>query len=285
PIAVLITGSGLQDRDYNPPGLNMFRFIAEKLSANGIAVLRHDDRGVGKSNAPNRPTSYRDLINDTRAAIEYVRSRKEIDPERVALIGHSEGAETAGILAEADPRIAAIALLSGASHPLDFVVIEQALYAEALHRPVDPAATNELPEVVRGLIQCFAGAKAGKSDRSVSDSYDWCGQHAAHDPLATIRMVKCPILILQGERDEDALAYNGVALAMAAAQAGNKHVLLRMFPNLTHVLVASPFDKSASFEQRSRVSEEVLDTLEKWAVATLVPGGGADPKGHSKPAR
>ena len=276
PAAVLITGSGLQDRDNNPGGNSMFKLIAEKLSANGIAVLRHDDRGFGKSTNPTSATTYRDLINDTKSAVEYLRSRKEIDPDRIALIGHSEGAETAGILAEEDSKIAAIAILAGASRPLDNILIEQALYDEALKRPVDPSSTNEFPEIVRALIKISDDAKAGKQNQSVNDMYEWFRQHAAHDPVQTIRKLKCPILILQGERDEDALSYNGVALALAAARAGNKHVVLRVFPNLTHEFIASSLDKAATMEERGHVSQAMIDTLGKWAVATLVVKNGAE---------
>jgi len=79
-----------------------------------VAVLRHDDRGAGKSAMPKTPTTYRDLINDSKAAVEYLRSRKDIDPDRIALIGHSEGGASATIIASEDSRIAAIALLAGA---------------------------------------------------------------------------------------------------------------------------------------------------------------------------
>jgi dipeptidyl aminopeptidase/acylaminoacyl peptidase len=278
PAVVLITGSGPQDRDNNPGGFSMFRLIAEKLSSNGVAVLRHDDRGFGKSSNPTEPTTYRVLMNDTKAAVDYLRSRKDIDPDRIALIGHSEGVETAGILAEEDKRIAAIGLLGGVSRPLDVVLLEQVWYDEALQRTVDPAAPNELPELVRTLLKQVDAAKDGKPDRSAADLNEYYRQHAAHDPLATIRKVKCPILILQGERDENALAYNGVALALAAAQSGNKHVRLRVFPNLEHSFVASSRDKRGTVEERGHISQEVLETLGKWAVSTLVLRKETEPR-------
>ena len=92
PAAILITGSGGQDRDGTGVA-NIYRLIAERLSSNGVAVLRADDRGVGKSTPlANKASSYRDLVADTRAAFEYLLTRGDIDKNRVALVGHSEGA-------------------------------------------------------------------------------------------------------------------------------------------------------------------------------------------------
>src|SRR5450432_2029071 len=94
PGAVLITGSGPQDRDGTTVA-NIYKLIAERLSIGGVAVLRVDDRGTGKSSIPTTATSYRDLINDTKAAFEFLGNRHEINRKRIALVGHSEGAETA----------------------------------------------------------------------------------------------------------------------------------------------------------------------------------------------
>jgi len=108
PAALLISGSGSQDRDGKIGASSLYKLVAEKLTANGAAVLRHDDRGVGKSTMPKTPTTYRDLINDSKAAIQYLRNRGEIDPDRIVLIGHSEGGTTAAIIASEDPKIEAI---------------------------------------------------------------------------------------------------------------------------------------------------------------------------------
>src|SRR4030095_15594952 len=79
PAVIIISGSGSQDRDGGGVA-NCYRLIAERLSRNGVAVLRVDDRGVGKS-VPlvTRTTSYRDLVDDSKAAFEFLNSRKEID--------------------------------------------------------------------------------------------------------------------------------------------------------------------------------------------------------------
>src|SRR5262249_57363062 len=142
----------------------------EELSAQGVGVLRHDDRGVGKSSMPKTATSYRDLINDSKAAVEYLRSRKEIDPDRIALIGHSEGGTTATIIASEDSKISAIALLAGAFVTnFDQLLLEQTIYQMALQRPVNPQDREKYPQLTRLLLTLIEEAKAGKPDTEVTD--------------------------------------------------------------------------------------------------------------------
>src|SRR6185369_16052339 len=119
PAVVTITGSGQQTRDEYLPlaGLEKyrpFRQIAEALAARGIAVLRVDDRGVGKSTGVQSlaNATSADFADDVRAQIEYLRHRGDIDPRRIALVGHSEGGMIAPMVAASDPQIAAIVLMA-----------------------------------------------------------------------------------------------------------------------------------------------------------------------------
>src|SRR5262249_1039201 len=99
PAGVFVTGDGPQDRGGNLGRRRVFHVLAESLVVLGVVVLRHDDRGAGSSSAVSSPPSYRALLGDTRAALAFVRHRSEVDPDRVVLIGHSEGAKTCEVLA------------------------------------------------------------------------------------------------------------------------------------------------------------------------------------------
>jgi pimeloyl-ACP methyl ester carboxylesterase len=273
PAAVIITGSGPQDRDGSAL-LNFYRLIAERLSKGGVAVLRVDDRGTGQSGMPTTPTGYRDLINDTRAAFSYLSSRREIDPQRIALVGHSEGAETALTLAAEEPRVAAVALLAGTSRPVDRVLVEQSLYAVALQAPVTPGDKSKLNVVARQLIEIFDEAKAQRVPADPSkDNLGWFREHAASDPLALARRVRVPVLILNGERDSNVLPYHALELGQALAEGGNSRVTLRIFPNLTHVFTPSQLDRGVTDAQAGEISTEFLQTLHTWATQVLVQSG------------
>lgn len=270
PAAVLISGSGGQDRDGNPGTFSMYRLIAERLSANGVAVLRHDDRGVGKSSMPAKATTYQALISDTKAAVEYLRNRKEIDPARIFLVGHSEGGYTARIIAAEDESIAGIALLAGASlATLEKTLWEQALYQASLSKTVDPGNREQVGQTARSIMDLIEKAKAGAQDQRLTDVFEYFRQHIALDMAANVKRLRCPVLILQGERDNFVLASHSVETALALSAAGNKQVRLRIFPNLTHTFTPAFTLKD---EERNQVSVEMLETLQKW-MAELVTGG------------
>ncbi len=280
PGVVIITGSGSQDRDGSEVA-NLYRLIAERLSTGGVAVLRVDDRGVGKS-VPLKPgTTYRDLINDSKAAFEFLFNRPEIDRKKIALAGHSEGAETALTIAVEDPRVAAIMLLGSTSRPLDRIVFEQTLNTLALDSPVNPSDKTRYPAIVTQLEKAFRDARAEpKPTDSTTELRIYFRQHLASDPLALARRVRVPTLILNGERDDNVLPYHALELAQAMADSGNKQVLLRIFPNLTHLFTPSQRDKAVTDAQAGEVSPAFLELLQSWAASVLVRGkdGGVAPE-------
>ena len=264
PAAVLITGSGGQDRDGTGVA-NIYRLVAERLSSNGVAVLRVDDRGVGKSTPLAKGSSYRDLVADTRAAFEYLLTRGEVDKSRIALVGHSEGAETALILAAEDARVAAVALLAGTSEPADRVLVEQSLYQAAMQGAVDPTDESKWSAVARQIKGLFDKAKAApKPAGAADDGLDWFREHAAHDPLAAARKVRVPVFVANGERDALVMSHHALALARAMGEAGNRRVTLRIFRDLTHY-----FTPASGGEKAGQVSEELLRALQEWASGAL----------------
>jgi alpha-beta hydrolase superfamily lysophospholipase len=280
PAAVIITGSGPQDRDGSVVA-NLYRLIAEHLSANGVAALRVDDRGVGKSIPLQSGTSYRDLINDSKAAFEFLFKRPDIDHRKLAFAGHSEGALTALVIAAEDPRVAAIMLLAGGSRSLDRIVSEQTLNLLALNSPINPSDKTRNPAIVAQLEKIFTEVKSKpKPADPANDPLAYFRQHLEMDPLAIARRVKVPVLILNGERDDNVLQYHALELARALADSGNKQVLLRIFPNLTHVFTPSTRDKAVTSAQAGEVSPEVLELIQSWAANVLVRGkdGGTLPE-------
>lgn len=271
PAAIIITGSGGQDRDGAVGLFNLYKLIAEQLSSAGVAALRLDDRGVGKSVVPAGKTtaSYLDLVSDSRAAFEYLHQRSEIDRKKIAFIGHSEGAQTALTIAAEDSRVAAIALLAGSSRPIDRVVLEQALYQIALQETIDPADRTKLHPVTLNILKLVEEAKSGPASGPGADKYAWFREHAAIDPLALARRARCPVLILNGERDAQVLPYHALEFAQAFTESGNKSVRLRILPNLTHLFTPSTLDKSVSGEGAAEISREFLQILQNWALGAL----------------
>lgn len=267
PAVVIISGSGSQDRDGSQL-FNLYKQIAESLSKAGVAVLRVDDRGIGKSTidiTKAAETSYRDLISDSRVAFDYLTTRKEIDKTKIALLGHSEGSETALTIASEDKRVAAIILMAGLSRPTNEGVSEQELYQRAMRETVNASDKTQIMPLAQTLLKQFEEAKLPQN--SANAKLSWFRDHLASNPSLLAAKIKCPVLIVQGERDALVLAYHSIELAKALGNGGNKNVSLRIVPNMTHIFTPA---ESVNPEETSKVSEEMLRTLQNWAFVNLV---------------
>src|SRR5262249_22610129 len=119
PAVLLITGSGPQDRDEAVAGHKPFLILADHLTRQGVAVLRVDDRGVGGSTGTLATATGDDFADDVLAGVEFLKTRSEINPKRIGLIGHSEGGMVAPLVASKSNDIAFIVLMAGPGVPGD----------------------------------------------------------------------------------------------------------------------------------------------------------------------
>jgi pimeloyl-ACP methyl ester carboxylesterase len=125
PAALLITGSGQQDRDEALMGHRPFLVLADYLTRRGIAVLRVDDRGVGGSSGDVEHATTEDFAGDVLAGMAYLKTRKEIDPQQIGLIGHSEGGVIAPMCAARSKDVAFIVMLAGTGLPGEEILYRQ----------------------------------------------------------------------------------------------------------------------------------------------------------------
>ena len=272
PAVVMITGSGLQTRDSRIalPGLEQyapFRQIAERLATSGVAVLRADDRGIGGSRGretlENATSS--SLAEDTRAQIAWLRGRPEIDGQRVIVIGHSEGGTIASMVAATDPKLFAVVMMAGPGKRGADIAVEQQedmLRSDTTMTEATRAAKRE--EQQQAVKTILAGGTVPGVPVNA-----WVREYFAYDPLVTIRKVKQPLLILQGERDRQVAQSHATLLADAAKAAGNTHVTMTVFPTLNHLFLPS---KTGSFSEYSHLETmampaNVLDTIARWIAA------------------
>lgn len=113
PVVILVSGTGKQDRDGTMAGHKMFATIADYLTSRGIAVLRSDDRGTGESNGVYETSTTADFAQDVFTAIDYLKTRKDIDINKIGLIGHSEGGAVISIVASQSDDVAYMISLAG----------------------------------------------------------------------------------------------------------------------------------------------------------------------------
>src|SRR5437588_2817630 len=277
PVVITITGSGQQTRDEPVPFPNLEKYrpmrqIAEALATRGIAVLRVDDRGVGKSGGRDTlmTATTSSFADDVRAEVSYLRSRPEIDPKRIALVGHSEGGLIAPMVAATDPQIKAIILMAGGGKRGDKISMDQ--LNDALERATGMSAEDKEKQRAqqKEIIQAVeTGDDLSKYPPQVR--LPWVKEFWTYDPLPTIRKVRQPILILQGALDRQITADQAALLEQAAKSAGNKDVTLHIFPNLNHLFLPA---KTGAFAEYSKlettsIGDDVLKVLGDWLEAKL----------------
>jgi len=126
-IVVLITGSGPQDRNEEQKGLNHRPFLvwSDWLTRNGIAVLRYDDRGVGKSTGVFATGTTGDFADDAEAAVNYIHSREDLKTLSIGLMGHSEGGMIAPMVASRNKAVSFICLLAAPGVPIREWMVQQ----------------------------------------------------------------------------------------------------------------------------------------------------------------
>ena len=261
PAVVTITGSGAQDRDEYLPfagGVRIFRQVADTLGRRGIAVLRLDDRGIGGSGGDVNGTSA-DFADDIRAGIAYLRTRPEIDPDRIALVGHSEGGVIAPMVARTDAKLAAIVLMAGPAYTGRQIIDYQL-------RNLVMGDT-----AIRAAAKDSAAAAALAAFDSTSGKAPWMKFFLTYDPIPTARAVKQPVLILQGATDQQVRAEEATMLERALVAGGNPQVTTRVFVDHNHLFLRDPNGFPGGYGRLTdpRVDSEVLGTLADWLATTL----------------
>ncbi len=233
PVAAIVTisGTGPQDRDESLGfgGYRPFRQFADSLGRRGIAVLRMDDRGVGASKGTFKGATPEDFVKDIRAGLAFLRTRPEIDPKRLGLLGHSEGAIDAPLVAVDEPDLKALVLLAGMAHSLRGALRFQLSNLIRHDTTLTPTKRDTALAHVEDKIDSLTAA----------DPY--MRFMANYDPSPTAQKVSKPaILILTGETDRQADPTQVNDWVAAFKAAGNHDVTGRVLPGLNHLFVPDP---------------------------------------------
>lgn len=297
PAVVLITGSGPQDRNEALLGHKPFLVLADHLTRRGIAVLRVDDRGVGGSTGNVNNSTTDDFAGDVLAGVEYLKTRKEINPKQIGLIGHSEGGVVAPIAASRSTDIAFIVLMAGTGLPGEEILyLQGALIAKAngatdaaveSNRRIQQIMFRALKEekddaAVRQRIKDdFAKMVANSSNGQTSASLGtdaaidaqmkrvlttWFRYFLTYDPRPALTKVKVPVLAINGELDLQVPAdANLAAIEKALKAGGNKDHTMIKLPRLNHLFQTSQTGSPAEY---ARIDETIapvaLQTISDW---------------------
>jgi pimeloyl-ACP methyl ester carboxylesterase len=285
PAVLLIVGSGPHDRDESLMGHKPFLVLADYLTRKGIVVLRADKRGVGKSTGDAATATSADYATDAEAGVAYLKTRVEVDPRKIGLIGHSEGGIVAPMVAARNPSIAFIVMMAGSGVPGDQIIVEQVrLLAEVNGVSKEKAAENAAKE--RELITLIEKEKDdavlkkelhdklaadGVPEAQISPSImavtsPWFRNFLTYDPATALRKVTCPVLAINGSLDLQAPpAQNLPAIRKALEDGGNKHFEVDELPGLNHLFQTAKTGSPAEYAQIEETFAPVaLDKMASW---------------------
>ena len=295
PAVLLITGSGLQDRDESVFGHKPFWVIADHLSRAGIAVLRVDDPGIGESTPHSKPSTTAVFATDVEAGVAFLKRDDRIGA--VGLIGHSEGGLIAAIVASRRDDIGFVVLLAGPGVPGAQLLLKQnerifdAMGIDGTRKQnlltlLDqlfttltsdvPAATRrqEIEEIVRKQFEINGVPRAEQDETQVQAAVaqaltPWMRYFLAFDPRPALENIRVPVLALNGELDVQVDAeQNLTAIAAALDKAGNRNVNVHGLPKHNHLFQRAKtglINEYAIIEET--ISPEVLNLIRDWVLS------------------
>jgi hypothetical protein len=298
PVVILINGSGPQDRDEAIMGHKPFLVLSDFLTRKGIAVLRYDDRGFGKSIGDFSKATSEDFATDVESAVNYLNSRVDIDKKHIGLIGHSEGGLIAPMVAANNKHIDFIVLMAGTGIPGDsLLLLQQQLVGKVMGMQEAQLKTlknlnqksfdiineyedkstieSELSKYLKSAIDTIPieNLPAGviNDDTFISTQVNlltspWMRYFLSYDPYKALEKVTCPVLAINGSNDLQVPAKENLsAIEAALNKGGNKNIMIKEFSGLNHMFQESETgapSEYASIEQT--ISPEVLEEIYKW---------------------
>lgn len=302
PVVILISGSGPQNRDEELLGHKPFLVISDYLTKNGIAVLRYDDRGTGLSKGDFKIATSADFATDVKSAISYLKTRKEINKNKIGLMGHSEGGLIAPMVASQSKDVAFIVLLAGTGIQGDkLLLLQQKLIGKASGVSDEDLQKSELVnskafdivnkstnleqlgiDLTDYLKLTLKDSPNAEKPQGISDAdfiklqvtqitNPWMQYFIKYNPVPALEKVKCPVLAINGAKDLQVPPKENLeSIEKALKKGGNSKVTIKELPNLNHLFqeckTGSP-SEYATIEQT--FSPIALTEILKWLQVTL----------------
>ena len=286
PALVLVQPQGPFDRDAPLLNHRPFLVMADYLARKGIAVLRYDVRGVGKSGGKFAGVTRNDLAGDVKAATAYLRSRPEVDAHGIGLLGHADGGRTAAIAADRNPDVSFLAVLSMASVPGGEAFAERNLLnAEASGGTY--AAAEEQARQDRKVAALVAGETdsrilekklrevltEGNAPEDVTARVQQLmsagfRNSLIDDPSRELRNITCPVLALYGEKDWSVPSSIHVpAMRKILQSTGNPKSEVRQFPDLNLLLQTTDTGLGReAFWAEETMAPVAMETIAAWVL-------------------
>jgi len=304
PAVIIISGSGTQDRDGTMmKGHKPYWVLADYLTKNGIAVLRVDDRGAGKSTLGpdiNGRTSL-DFSYDVEASLNYLESRPDVEKRHLGLIGHSEGGMIAPMVAARRKDVSFIVLWGAPEAGGPIVMAEQ--YANSLKQQgVDTVAVNAFEQLHLQILKMFAASPDEQTlDKNATAAFDvwekaqpqstldalnihgdmtdrlskmysgmfkspWVRFFISYDPETDLSKVRCPVLAINGQKDTQVNASENLgAIKETLTKSHNHDFETKAIPGLNHLLQTANTGQASEYEEIAEtMSPLAMNIISEW---------------------
>ena len=300
---ILIAGMGAGDRDSTMAGHKLFWVLADYLTWRGIAVLRFDKRGVGKSTGTfDTSLTSRDVADDVLAAVAYLKTRTDIRPDQIGLIGHSEGGLVAALVAAQCPDVAFLVSMAGMATTDIPALVEEAglqlkadgasdelvaqssklwdsLLSVAKSEPDEQQATQQMHTLITAYWKAlpaelkreaatvpFATTDANATDTIASLNSPQYRFLLNHRPEETLAKLTIPILALNGSLDFIVAAHiNLPRITQVLKKAGNDKATITELPSMNHWFQRCKKGSFAEYgELEETMSEQAMSLISDW---------------------
>ena len=296
PAAILVSGSGPQDRDELLMGHRPFAVLADFLTRRGVAVLRYDDRGTAKSKGSFAAATVFEFADDAQAAVRKLAADPRFDAKRIGIIGHSEGGLIGPIVAAREPAVGFIVMMAGPGVTGEEIILLQAAriakvsgtteaeirantrISEHIYAALRAEGTEaeRIAKVDALLSEVWRGIDPKNPARPTESAFlairkaqllsPWFRAFLKYDPRPNLQKVTVPVLVLNGTTDLQVDAEQNVPEVVKALKAaGNKAVTVKRLRNLNHLFQKSKTgDPSEYSEIETTLDPSLLKAIGDW---------------------
>lgn len=286
--AILITGSGPQDRDETLLGHKPFAVLADFLTRHGIAVLRYDDRGVAGSTGTQAGATSADFATDANAAFAYLRTRREIAPGAIGFVGHSEGGMIGPLAAMDNQQVGFLVLMAGPGTDIPSLMeaqrraigqsmgvsaaeldrtapVEATLFSISASDRSDADARAAARAALSDDVLTAAGIPPAQRDAMIERVMDpWFRYFARYDPAPALRRIRVPVLAINGSLDRQVVPAANLA-AIRAALAQDRDVTITELPGLNHLFQTAHTGGVGEYADiEETMAPSALATIAEW---------------------
>ena len=274
PAVILLAGSGGGDRDGVVMGIATLAQLAGAMADAGFLAVRYDKRGFGQSGGRSESATIQDYAEDVRAVVRWLLQRKDVDPKRIALVGHSDGAWVALLAAARERRISAVTSIAGPSTTGAELILAQQQQSLDLMTltPQEREQKVALQKQIQAAVLTGKGwENIPKDQRSAADT-PWFQSLLAYDPAKVLKDVRQPLLFVHGELDKQVPVTHLDRLAdTARTQSDSKSVDVVVVRGVNHLLVPAltgEVSEYSSLPDRN-VSKNVSGAVTAWLAKTF----------------